>query len=296
MAISKPAPRAYAGPADLRAMQKHVQSIWSLESRFHIGDLAWQRFEHVGREADWPTVLWEEDGDVVGWGWAHRSDGVLYFAVRPDRAALATEIIDWFEKTVPESVLSVQTLDKESHLIAALLDRGYRVASSGPFDLCVVLDLASLPPTPALMPGLTAVSMAHGKDVGLRAAGHRAAWHPSRVTAESYRAVMAAWPYRAELDWMIEDADGQVAANCCLWFDEVNAVALLEPVGVDPKFRRLGLGRAVCLHACHALRELGATRVISYPRGDDAYPVPKHLYFGMGFKPYARTQTFIKRR
>lgn len=31
---------------------------------------------------------------------------------------------------------------------------------------------------------------------------------PSRVTAAGHRQVMHAWPYHAELDWLIEDADG----------------------------------------------------------------------------------------
>lgn len=289
-------PRAYQGPADLRQMQELVQSLWSLESRFHVGDLAWQRFEHEGREADWPTMLWEEDGDIVAWGWVHLAQRHLYLAVRPDRAALALDVIDWFEATVAGPRLSVQTLDKETHLIAALESRSYRAVTKGPFDLCVVLDLADLPPKPEFNPGLAARSMAQSGDAERRAAAHRAAWHPSSVTTQSYRAVMAAWPYRRELDWMIEVSDGRFVANCCLWFDEKNGVALLEPVGVDPAFRRLGLGRAVCLYAFHALKELGGSHVITYPRGDDAYAVPRQLYLGMGFKPYARTQVYAKRR
>lgn len=55
--------RKYAGPGDLRAMQGITQSLWGLASRFHIGDLAWQRSQ--ARESEWPTMLWESQGEVI---------------------------------------------------------------------------------------------------------------------------------------------------------------------------------------------------------------------------------------
>ncbi|ADJ42254.1 hypothetical protein AMES_0432 [Amycolatopsis mediterranei S699] len=57
--------RGYTGPAGLRAMQSPAQRIWSKASSLHGGDLAWQRFQHAGREAGWPTALWEAGGEVV---------------------------------------------------------------------------------------------------------------------------------------------------------------------------------------------------------------------------------------
>lgn len=294
--MSGPVPRPYSDSADLRAMQVLAQSLWCLESRFHIGDLAWQRFEHEGREPDWPTMLWEENGAVIGWGWAHLSDGHLYLMAPPDRTELVSEILDWFEQTVPAVSLSVAVLDKETHFSDALTARGYRAAPGGAFDLHTVLDLDQLPDKPVLMPGLSAHSMASSGDAERRAAAHRAAWHPSRVTTQSYRNVMAAWPYRPDLDWVVAVADGRFVANCCLWLDEMNSVALLEPVGVDPGYRRLGLGRAVCLHALHRLRELGCARAVTYPRGDAAYAIPKKMYLGMGFESYARTRLFVRHR
>jgi hypothetical protein len=33
---------------DVRAMQELAQRIWSHESHCHIGDLAWQHYEHAG--------------------------------------------------------------------------------------------------------------------------------------------------------------------------------------------------------------------------------------------------------
>jgi hypothetical protein len=73
-----------------------------------------------------------------------------------------------------------------------------------------------------------------------RAAVHRAAFSPSRVRTESYLQVMRTWPYRAELDWIVESADGTPVAFCLVWLDELNHVAVLEPVGTDPAHQRRG--------------------------------------------------------
>lgn len=87
------------------------------------------------------------------------------------------------------------------------------------------------------------------------------------VTLSSYPAVMAAWPYRAELDWVAQGPDGRFAAYCLVWYDDRNGVGLIEPVGTDPRYRRRSLSRMVCLAALHALGEAGAAAIV-YPRGD----------------------------
>ncbi|MEU7689393.1 hypothetical protein [Microbispora hainanensis] len=71
-------------------------------------------------------------------------------------------------------------------------------------------------------------------DVPRRAAAHRAAFHPSRVTEESYHAVRRAWPYRPDLDWIAEAPDGSAAAFCLVWLDEANRAARIEPAGTAP--------------------------------------------------------------
>lgn len=284
--------KLYAGEHDLGAMQRLVLSQWSLGSRFHIGDIAWQ-WATGSRERE--VALWLSGGEAVAFGWLHLP-GHLYLVVRGDRSELAREVLGWFEQAASGGELSVDVLDKETHLISALRICGYREVEAGPFDLYTVLDLSELPESPRLPMGLRLRSMAGNGDVVRRVASHRAAWHPSAMTLDRYRQVMVSWPYRPELDWMIEISDGRYVANTCLWHDERNGVALLEPLGVDPAFRRQGLARAVVLQAMHAARDLGAKRAIVYPRGDELYPFTKPLYLGLGFKPYARTVAYMKRR
>lgn len=299
--------RDYAGPQDFRAMQALAQSIWSFDARHHVGGLAWERFEHVGREPGWPTRLWEADGRVVAWGWLYEHDpDVLYAQVHPDHPQLVDAVFDWFESVATADQLQMEVFEREHLLLGALAARGFVPVPDAPFGLFNRRYLDDLPPLEPLA-GYRALSMAEHTDPDKRAAAHRAAWSRisgrehlppglSRVSGESYRNVMAAWPYRPELDWVLEDADGRWVANCCVWYDPVSGVGNYEPVGVDADLRRRGFGHAVCLAALHALKRAGAHTAIVGSRGDDDYPVPRQLYFKLGFRTYARSQLYARRR
>lgn len=49
------------------------------------------------------------------------------------------------------------------------------------------------------------------EDVPGRVMAHRAAFHPSRVSVDSYSAVRDAWPYRRGLDWCVVAPRGCIA-------------------------------------------------------------------------------------
>ena len=119
--MSKPVIRTYQDSSDLIRMQKLTQNLWSLESNYHIGDLAWQRFRHAGREDEWITAIWEVDDKLVAWGWV-KLPGSLMLQVDPDFAELSKDVIDWFVKVTETNEQKVAVLETESHLITALED------------------------------------------------------------------------------------------------------------------------------------------------------------------------------
>lgn len=284
--------RRYQGAKDLRAMQAAAQRIWSPESRWHVGDLAWGRFMHVGREPEWPTALWYDGGgDVLAWGWAELP-GHLELLVDPDHPELARDVLAWFDEVARSDERTVTTLDTEMHLLDALAAAGYR-PQAGPFFTHCWMSLDGRLPGPTVPAGFSLRHVCEG-DADRRARVHRAAFSPSRVSTESYINVMNGWPYRNGLDWVIEAPDGDFAAFALAWLDEENRVGELEPVGADPSYRRLGLARAASLAALHALKAAGADSAVVYPRGDDAYPVPARLYGSLGFEPQARTVTYTR--
>jgi ribosomal protein S18 acetylase RimI-like enzyme len=262
-------------------MQRLAQRIWSPASHCHIGDLAWQRNQHG--DLGWPTKLWSDGGETVAWGWFDTS-GSLALLVDPARPELAGEVLDWAFRT--RSEFTVTVLDAELHVIAALEQRGFlEEPGVSSFQSRALDDL----PEPELPSGYRVHAVGQ-PDFARRVAVHRAAWHPSKVTEDTYRTVMAAWPYRADLDWVAEAPDGRFAAYCLIWLDDHNKVGELEPVGTDPSFRGQGLGRAVCLAAMHALRRAGATTAIVYPVTFNHAAMA--LYRSLGFREYAKTVTY----
>ncbi|GGP16705.1 GNAT family N-acetyltransferase [Nonomuraea glycinis] len=288
--------RRYAGPRDLRAMQELTSRIWSPESRWHVGDLAWGRFQHVGREPEWPTMLWHTGGRTLAWGWIELP-GHLELAVDPARPELVDEVLGWFEETVRDADRSVVVSSAETHLIEAIERRGYLRADDGPFFVQLNRGLSrGLEALPEIrLPAGYVARPVGDEDVPGRVMAHRAAFHPSRVSVESYRAVRDAWPYQGDLDWCVVAPDGSVAAYCLLWLDDAVKAVVLEPVGTVPAHRGRGLARAACLAGLRAARERGAEVAVVAPRGDDAYPGPGRFYRGLGFRDRARSLQFHAR-
>lgn len=279
----------YAGRDGLREMQELTQRVWSPASRLHIGDLAWERSISSGRADNWVTAIWRDGDEVVAWGWLAQPGGLL-LVVDPVRPELADTVVEWFRGRAEGPKLVSGVLETETHLLAALESAGFRQDEDAHFYTHHWISLDDLP-EPVVPDGLT-LRHARADEVGKRAAGHRAAWSdwgPSQVTDESIAAVMSAWPYRSELDWVVENEAGEFVASALIWLDEQHQVGLVEPVGVATAYRRRGLGQAVNLAALHALREAGGTRAVVCPRGDDGYPKARALYQSIGFKPGSRT-------
>jgi ribosomal protein S18 acetylase RimI-like enzyme len=227
--------------------------------------------------------------------------------VDPHRPNLAAEVLDWFADAAGGEQRTVTVMDTDRQVTATLAARGYHPLRDRPFFTHCVRNLdATLPPVH--VPDGYRVRAVRPDEAALRAAAHRAAWRPARIgrmlvppqdlgdapsgmTTDRYQAVMNTWPYRPDLDRVVEAPDGTLAAFALGWLDDVNQVGELEPVGTDPGHSRRGLGAAGSLACLHAPRAAGATRAVVYPRGDGAYPVPGHLYHRIGFRPTARTVT-----
>lgn len=239
--------------------------------------------------------LWQDDdGRLVGFGWAEADDW-LELQVDPGRPEVAEEVLDWYEEwsdAPSQSVMLMQGDPAEQACRAA----GFAPESpAAPFFRHHMLDLRELRPLPAL----AGYCLRHVEpdEAGARAVCHAAAWSDfgtSRVTGESYRALMAAWPYRADLDWVAVDENGQMVASALVWLDPSTGVGLVEPVGCVPEHRGRGLAGAVTLAALHALAEAGGRAAMVTPRGDAGYPGPMRLYQSLGFRPGHRTVTWIR--
>jgi ribosomal protein S18 acetylase RimI-like enzyme len=106
---------------------------------------------------------------------------------------------------------------------------------------------------------------------------------------------MAQWPYRPDLDIVALTDDGQPVGSAIIWFDDSYDYGELEPVGVASTHRGQGLAAAMLRYGLGRLRAAGATYAVVGARGDDDYPVPRHLYASVGFERFT-SQRIVRRR
>jgi ribosomal protein S18 acetylase RimI-like enzyme len=285
--------RPYGGADDLRRMQAVTAAAWrSGKPRVstHVGDIPWWLHQHTPDVADPKTVVLFERGDAdVAWAvlWQPQT---CFLGIHPD--ARQDEVLDavlgWFEGAAGSPVdggLDVPALESDRETIAALERRGYALRAGEPWMDHRVRSLVEPVEAPVVPPGYTLRHVRGEDDFARRVDVHRAAFAPSRVSVESYRTVRTLYPYRGDLDVVVEAPDGTFGAFAQVWLDEENGVGEFEPVGTHPDHQRRGLGRAVCLEGMRRLRALGADTAIVYSVSDSP---AGQLYDAVGLRAIDR--------
>ncbi len=90
--------------------------------------------------------------------------------------------------------------------------------------------------------------------------------------------------YRSDLDLVVYDDEGNVAAYGLFWYDPTTAVGLVEPMRTEDEHQSHGLARHVLTCGIDRLANAGATRIKIGFEPDNA--VAKHLYLSAGFEPH----------
>lgn len=93
--------------------------------------------------------------------------------------------------------------------------------------------------------------------------------------------------YRADLDLLILDGDGNTAAYGLFWYDPETATGLVEPMRTEDDHQRRGLARHVLTTGVDLLAEAGAEHIKICFAPDN--PASSHLYLSVGFEPVKQT-------
>jgi predicted N-acetyltransferase YhbS len=263
-------------------MQELARRSWTPARRFHIGDLAWQRWSVPAGSVQ--VRQWVAGGEAVAGAWLE-TPGHLELLVDPERPDVVPAVLDWYEDNAAVTDRACTIMSADTGTAATLRGRGYVRDDHGPYFVRLVREVVDLP-APRLPPGFTITPVRPGQATP-RAAVHRAGWSDfaAELSADDYAALMRTYPYRPDLDLVVVAPDGTWVASALGWYDAVNQVGLVEPVSCAPSHRRLGLGTAVNIALLHAFAARGATTAVTLPRGDDAYPVPRTLYQAIGYRP-----------
>lgn len=218
--------------------------------------------------------VWENaEGEIVGvvnvehpalW---HPGFGEAFFQRHPQYGFLLGEMLDYAEANLinrEKNLLYVYIFDQDEPFQELVEGRGYRKDVERPgYDSEFVIE-GDLPVCD-LPEGYAIRSMADQNDLARRSKAFGLGFnHPDPKdwpTVYTYAELQKAPDYRKGLDLYVEAPDGEHVSFCLVWYDEVNRMGILEPVGTHPDFRRRGLARAVVMEGIRRAAALGAERV-----------------------------------
>jgi predicted N-acetyltransferase YhbS len=217
--------------------------------------------------------LWENDaGEIVGVVNMEHPDrdhpgfGEAFVQRHPQYVFLLDEMLNYAQATLANektNSLHIYVYDDDAPLQTLLQRRGYEpnVQDVG-YDSEFVVGRR---PEVELPAGYVLQSMAQENNIELRREIFgRAFNHPEPAewpSAFSYQELQRAPDYRPDQDLYIVGPDGRYVSCCIVWYDALNRLGILEPVGTHPDFRQMGLGKAVVLAGIGRAAALGAEKV-----------------------------------
>lgn len=281
--------RLYRDETDYEQMRALLRDTYPLTTpplNCTLGDLDWWRATTNDPQVLSKVQLWFDPlGLLVAFTWPGTNQ--IDVMVRPNHRIVEQDILPRAEAEYRQALAPDATnrafrywsYEVDTVRNTLLNEHGY--TRTADFFTFHTFPLNHLPEPPVLPAGYTIRHVTGEADLEARVAVHRAAFHPSRMTVEKHRNVMASPTYRPELDLVAVAPDGAFAAYTIVWLDEVNRMGLFEPVGCHPDHQRRGLASAVMREGMYRLHALGATvaHVLSW-RDDSAGGL---LYPAIGF-------------
>jgi len=296
--------RRYEGPVDLDLLQAfNAQAILATDGCgfVHPGDIAHRLFN--GNKLFDPAevlTIWEDADGVAAWVLASPRHAGYDAQVRPDlrTQAFETEVLEYAESEIVDLMerhgVEKDALDGGAYRCdrlraACLSELGWERTDEAPW----VLNRIRLGSTPEPQPpvGYTVRTVRGIDEAGPVSEVHASAFG-STWTADLYLTVMESPGYSQDREFVVEAPDGALAAFTVTWHDDISRMGLFEPVGTHEEFRRLGLGRALLLHAMREMAAAGMEYATVVNEGTNE--ASRRLYRSVGFEPWHLLDAYAK--
>jgi mycothiol synthase len=302
----KPIMRNYQFEEDYWCIRQFLRQVSLLNDRrdFSWSLLRWDYWRwHVNEniyhlKLEDAVTLWEADGHIVAVLNAD-SPGEAFFQIHPayHSPELISEMLEAAERKLPNkkqdgSQELIAWVNEKDTIHKDMLTRGGYARSkfsaehmrSRPISQPIPLDPAQGKPDSVPPAGYSVRALGDENELPARSWLSWKVFHPDEPDEkyqgwEWYRNIQRVPIYRRDLDIVAVAADGELAAFCTVWFDDITRTAVFEPVGTHPNHQKRGLGKAVMREGLRRAQRLGATlaTVSSYSAGAHA------LYESMGF-------------
>lgn len=237
----------------------------------HVVDLPWRlSTDDIAEGHD--AVYWEDsDGRVVGFAawqqpWAALD---LFLLPGPQRSVVEADLFAWAEARFRERdaergyplAYFVEYRDDDEARQRLAEAHGFHGDGT---DYYVYLErpLAEVPSVPALPEGFALRELRGADEADAYTELHRAAFESTSMSVDWRRRTFQMPQYRPDLDVVVTAPDGALAGFCVGWYAPTRRLAQYEPVGVHPRYQRLGLARVLLLDMLRRFQAVGAEGAI----------------------------------
>jgi len=301
--------RPYQNEDDYWRIRNFLRDVFLLNDRqelsWHVARLDYLRWHFIRNSLiDAPfeklTSIWETAGGQIA-AVLHPFDmGEAFLHVHPGQRTpeLEKEMV-----AIAERDFCLRTRDGQRKLYLLvdesdtqrqdiLVDRGWAKRGAPIHRWWRDLD-APLPDAP-LPAGYTVRSMGDVDEFPARSWASWRAFHPDEPD-DQYEGwdwlinLQSAPLYRRDLDIVAAVSEGEIAAFCTIWFDDVTRSAVCVLVGTAAGHQRRGLGKAVMYEGLRRLKSMGGTRAFA-----NAYDPPAEALYGSVLGAKAESQSWVK--
>ena len=277
----KPLARPYQIEDDFWRMREFLRGVFVLnqqrERSWHVARLDYARWHTCLNCArvrlEDVAFLWEADRQIIAFLMPDGGLGEAHLCVHPDLRTreLEAEMIAVAEEHLaavrPNGSRKLTIWAPAQDLLRQeiLSRRGYTSDDDAEYQWRRWLD-SPIPDVP-LAPGYTIRSLGDGLELLERCYASGLGFHDgdiqiavnNRNDPSWYRNIQTAPLYRRDLDLVAIAPEGEIAAFCTIWFDDVTRSGYFEPVATVPAHQRRGLGKAVMTEGLRRLQGIGAT-------------------------------------
>lgn len=299
--------RPYCGADDQPRMMRVVQA--DSQANVHVADLPY-RFSSWAFDNANNVALWEDEtGEVCAWAVLQTPFWALDYVYHPAApATIHTQILGWADEQAQAQVASpygrpiwfVNVFDWQAARRAELETAGFVCVADWPENpwrkVLLRHDRNQPASNQALPPGYILRPLQGVAEVDAYVALHRAVFGSENMTVGWRTRTLEQAAYQPELDLVIADPQGELAAFCIGWFTpeglNKQPMGQIEPLGVRADVRGQGLGQLILAEAVRRLYALGAAQVVVETDNDrdDAFA----LYEKGGFRVNENVLVFRK--
>lgn len=269
------------------------------QDNFHIIDLPY-RFSSWAFDNPANVGLWEDDqGELLAWAVLQTPFWAIDYAYHPAApATMDAQILAWADQRAQANLGStfgrpmwfINVFDWQTTRQQELAAQGFfSVADWSENSWTKVLlhhQRDHVLPTEALPTGYKLRPLAGVQEAAAYVTLHRAVFESESMTTTWRERTLQHPAYQPELDLVIEDPAGQLAAFCIGWFSpggiDGQPSGQIEPMGVRADLRGLGLGRIILGETVRRLYAKGADHVVV--ETDNYRDAAFALYESVGFR------------